>query len=100
MTLKTTQVEGGGKVFMMSEEKALENGLGWPPMHWPTLCFLGLGPVSLDYLVALAQLFPELQLVLLEVQDESWVDRLHVALGDAHHRVALGRVEAFAEERG
>merc|ERR1719247_2765582 len=72
MTLKTTRT-AAGKVFLMSEGKALEKGLPWPPWSWPTLCFLGLGPQSIEYLVALAQLFPELQLVLMDVDDSEWL---------------------------
>lgn len=100
MTLKTTRLENGGKVFLMSEEKALENSLDWPPMFWPTLCFLGLGPSSIEYLTAIAQFFPELQLVLLEVEDGQWLQTLQESLGEGQHRITLGRVEEFAEARG
>ena len=60
---------------MMNEDSALERDLPWPPWAWPTLCFLGLGAMSIDYLLSLASLFPELQLVLFDVEDHQWLRR-------------------------
>jgi len=100
MTLKTTHVEHKGRVWMMSDDKAVEQGLQpWPPEALPTLCFLGLGANSIEYLHALAQLFPELQLVLFDA-DDRWVVRIAEMLGEARWRVALGTVEEFSESAG
>lgn len=100
-TLKTTKLPGGSKVWMTSGDKAREQGLDdWPPAEWPTLCFIGLGVHSIEFLVSLAQLFPELKLVLLDYMDESYVGALAELLGDNAGRVEIGRVEDFAEARG
>eukprot|EP00448_Togula_jolla_P039456 CAMPEP_0170632508 /NCGR_PEP_ID=MMETSP0224-20130122/35365_1 /TAXON_ID=285029 /ORGANISM="Togula jolla, Strain CCCM 725" /LENGTH=179 /DNA_ID=CAMNT_0010961225 /DNA_START=17 /DNA_END=553 /DNA_ORIENTATION=+ len=102
MTLKTTKVQGG-KVWLSAEEKARERGQEiWPPLSWPTLCFLGLGPSSIEFLISLAQLFPELQLVLMEVEDASWIATLRSSLDSkgGSSRVQLGNIEDFAEHRG
>eukprot|EP00927_Polykrikos_kofoidii_P067393 TRINITY_DN62886_c0_g1_i1.p1 TRINITY_DN62886_c0_g1~~TRINITY_DN62886_c0_g1_i1.p1 ORF type:complete len:686 (-),score=106.81 TRINITY_DN62886_c0_g1_i1:373-2430(-) len=101
MTLKTTKVPSGHKLWMMNEEKAKENGLDWPPHAWPTCCFVGLGENSLDFLVALASFFPELQLVLLDVEDQRWLQELYTHLGsEMTKRVEIGNVEDFAESQG
>mmetsp|Transcript_96303 Transcript_96303/g.272259 ORF Transcript_96303/g.272259 Transcript_96303/m.272259 type:complete len:694 (-) Transcript_96303:26-2107(-) len=101
MTLKTTTLPNGAKAWMMSEEKAKERGLEeWPPNIWPTLCFLGLGASSIEYVVSLAQLVPELQLVLLDAPDDSWLHTLEELLGADHSRVEHGQIEDFAEARG
>lgn len=101
MTLKTNVQPDGKRLFKMSESKAIERGLSpWPPQTLPTLCYLGLGQSSVEYLAALAQLFPELQLVLMEVQESQWIKVLYDLLADQKDRVQLGRVEEFAESRG
>ncbi|CAJ1373523.1 unnamed protein product, partial [Effrenium voratum] len=87
-TLEPTRSPMGEMVFMSSAEKAKAQGLAWP-VNWPTLCFLGLGSASVELFIALTRLFPELQIVLLEVQDprylavaakELLVDARHFAL--------------------
>lgn len=99
-TLKTNRKEDGSKVWLMDEAKAKEGGLEWPVNTWPTLCFLGLGQSSIEYLVTLAQFFPELQLVLMDVQDASWLEVLTETLKESVSRVSLGNTEEFAEARG
>ncbi|CAE8694452.1 unnamed protein product [Polarella glacialis] len=90
----------GQKVFMMSEDKARDNGIPWP-VNWPTLCFIGLGEASVDYFVTLATLFPELQLALMEVEDMSWVNKAAEMLGeDGRSRLQFSELEDFAEDRG
>ncbi|CAE8597120.1 unnamed protein product [Polarella glacialis] len=102
-TLKTVSIDSnikGQKAFMMSEEKARDNGIPWP-VNWPTLCFIGLGEASVDYFVTLATLFPELQLALMEVEDMSWVLKAAEMLGeDGRSRLQLSELEDFAEDRG
>mmetsp|Transcript_13065 Transcript_13065/g.32614 ORF Transcript_13065/g.32614 Transcript_13065/m.32614 type:complete len:713 (+) Transcript_13065:55-2193(+) len=100
MTLKTHKLEDGSRVWLMSEEKAREGGLEWPVASWPTLCFIGLGASSIEYLASLAQLFPELQLALLDVQAQEWLDSLAETLGDGLSRISLASVDEFAEDRG
>jgi len=100
-TLKTTSLPSGQKAFMTSLEKAKENGIeNWPPAEWPTLCFLGLGPQSITYLATVTQLFPELQIVLMEVEDERWLVELDTLLGKSASRVERGRIEEFHDDRG
>eukprot|EP00405_Crypthecodinium_cohnii_P009379 CAMPEP_0206435098 /NCGR_PEP_ID=MMETSP0324_2-20121206/9620_1 /ASSEMBLY_ACC=CAM_ASM_000836 /TAXON_ID=2866 /ORGANISM="Crypthecodinium cohnii, Strain Seligo" /LENGTH=641 /DNA_ID=CAMNT_0053901877 /DNA_START=140 /DNA_END=2065 /DNA_ORIENTATION=+ len=99
-TLKTTGLEGGRKVFLMDEGKARSAGLPWPPVAWPTLCFVGLGPSSIEYLAAMANLFPELQLALIGVTDEEWLDTLADTLGENAHRIELADEDLFAPVAG
>ncbi|CAE7447699.1 HERC1 [Symbiodinium natans] len=40
---------------------------------WPTLCFLGLGPASADLFLALTRILPELQVVLIDVEEVRWI---------------------------
>lgn len=102
-TLRTTKREDGGKVFLTDAQKAEERGVEvWPPTRWPTLCFLGVGAFSVEYLTTVALLFPELQLVLMDVQDERWAEYLEDQLGDKTRkgRIERASIEDFAEARG
>jgi len=72
-TLKSKLSPAGHKIFVMSEDKVLTQGLAWPPKFKPTLCFVGLGRASLEMYVALHQLFPDLRIVLLDVQDLAYL---------------------------
>jgi len=85
---------------MTDEVKASERGVGWPPESWPTLCFLGLGASSIEYLASLARLFPELQLVLMDVLEGRWLETLVRTVSDAHDRIQVGNTHEFAEARG
>eukprot|EP00747_Dinoflagellata_sp_TGD_P211835 gnl/TRDRNA2_/TRDRNA2_85015_c0_seq1.p1 gnl/TRDRNA2_/TRDRNA2_85015_c0~~gnl/TRDRNA2_/TRDRNA2_85015_c0_seq1.p1 ORF type:complete len:659 (-),score=110.96 gnl/TRDRNA2_/TRDRNA2_85015_c0_seq1:42-2018(-) len=103
MTLKTATLDNGVKGWKMDPQKAKENGLDieWPPPQLPTLCFLGLGPSSLEYLVTIARLFPELHIVLMEADDPEYLEAMNDLLGEElNGRVELGHVEQFAEARG
>eukprot|EP00929_Paragymnodinium_shiwhaense_P007134 TRINITY_DN111081_c0_g1_i1.p1 TRINITY_DN111081_c0_g1~~TRINITY_DN111081_c0_g1_i1.p1 ORF type:complete len:645 (+),score=104.72 TRINITY_DN111081_c0_g1_i1:184-2118(+) len=101
-TLKTTKLDNGQKVFKMNRELARQRGIeDFSPDARPTLCFLGLGDLSFEYLVKLAHLFPELAIVLLEVSEPAWLEVADEAMGGTlKSRVVLGRLEDFEEARG
>eukprot|EP00913_Durusdinium_trenchii_P029547 g27697.t1 len=87
-TLVSVKRTTGHKIFRTSEEKALSQGLSWP-LARPTMCFIGLGRASLEMYVvrspgfldmllkespalateAMTQLFPDLDIVLVDVQE-------------------------------
>lgn len=72
-TLRSLQAPGGHKVFVISEDKALAQNLAWPPEAKPTLCFVGLGRASFDMYVALHQLFPDLRILLVDVEEVAYL---------------------------
>lgn len=89
----------GFQRFVMQESKARAQGLPWP-VDWPTLCFLGLGPASSDLFMALTRILPELQVVLIDVEQGEHTAAVAEQLGVEEHRLARASIRDFAEENG
>lgn len=98
-TLGSSKSPHGYRMFRMQEAKAREQGLTWP-LDWPTLCFLGLGPASIDLFVSMAKVFPELRLVVLELDEPLYLDLAARELGLQASEIDVSRLEDFMESRG